>query len=107
MANIRWTVIVQTGWVAVAFAHLPLDAVFVAFIVLGAFELALPLLTQGSAGGTPGTLTMSPNGTACSPSSFSGRASSGPLRPRAPFWAVWTGPNGAATRSPWSSPAWD
>ncbi|MFD3477491.1 low temperature requirement protein A [Streptomyces sp. NPDC058695] len=53
MANIRWTVIVQVGWVVIAFTHLPLNAVFVAFIVLGALELALPLLTQGDAGGTP------------------------------------------------------
>ncbi|MFG2522300.1 low temperature requirement protein A [Streptomyces sp. NPDC048527] len=52
-ANIRWTVIVQVGWVVVAFTHLPLTAVFVAFIVLGALELALPVLTQGDAGGTP------------------------------------------------------
>ncbi|WP_406109761.1 low temperature requirement protein A [Streptomyces sp. NBC_01003] len=53
MANIRWTVIVQVGWVVIAFTHLPLNAVFAAFIVLGAFELALPVLTQGDAGGTP------------------------------------------------------
>lgn len=53
MANIRWTVIAQAGWVAIAFAHLPLTAVFVAFILLGALELTLPVLTQGSAGGTP------------------------------------------------------
>jgi low temperature requirement protein LtrA len=53
MANIRWTVIVQVGWVVIAFTHLPLNAVFVAFIVLGALELALPVLTQGGAGGTP------------------------------------------------------
>lgn len=53
MANIRWTAIVQVGWIVVAFTPLPLAAVFAAFIVLGALELALPLLTQGSAGGTP------------------------------------------------------
>ncbi|MFJ8664887.1 low temperature requirement protein A [Streptomyces sp. NPDC093600] len=53
MANIRWTVIVQAGWIVVAFVHMPIAAVFVAFGVLGAFELVLPVLTQGSAGGTP------------------------------------------------------
>ncbi|MFG2502188.1 low temperature requirement protein A [Streptomyces sp. NPDC048441] len=53
MANIRWTVIVQLAWIVVAFTHLPLAAVFTAFAVLGALELALPLLTQGGAGDTP------------------------------------------------------
>ncbi|MER0427066.1 low temperature requirement protein A [Streptomyces microflavus] len=53
LANIRWTVIAQVGWVVVGFTRLPIEAVFVAFIVLGALELALPLFTQGSAGGTP------------------------------------------------------
>ncbi|MFE6157776.1 low temperature requirement protein A [Streptomyces sp. NPDC056486] len=53
MANIRWISIVQLGWIVVAFTHLPLAAVFTAFIVLGALELALPLLAQGRAGGTP------------------------------------------------------
>ncbi|MZD03505.1 low temperature requirement protein A [Streptomyces sp. SID5785] len=53
MSNIRWTVIVQVGWVAIAFSHLPLPVVFVSFIVLGALELGLPVLAQGRAGGTP------------------------------------------------------
>ncbi|GGV70816.1 membrane protein [Streptomyces longisporoflavus] len=53
MANIRWTAIVQIGWIVIAFTALPLAAVFTAFIVLGALELGLPLLAQGSAGGTP------------------------------------------------------
>ncbi|MFE4454014.1 low temperature requirement protein A [Streptomyces sp. NPDC056796] len=53
MANIRWTAAVQVGWTAVAFTHLPLAAVFAAFVVLGALELALPVLAQGGAGGTP------------------------------------------------------
>ncbi|MVO85196.1 low temperature requirement protein A [Streptomyces sp. p1417] len=52
-ANIRWTVIAQAGWIVVGFAHLPLVAVFVAFVVLAVLELVLPVLTQGSAGGTP------------------------------------------------------
>ncbi|MFD4635325.1 low temperature requirement protein A [Streptomyces sp. NPDC058284] len=52
-ANIRWTVIAQLGWVVVAFTPLPLAAVFIAFVLLGALELGLPVLTQGSAGGTP------------------------------------------------------
>lgn len=53
LANILWTVIAQVGWVVVGFTRLPIEAVFVAFVVLGALELALPLFTQGSAGGTP------------------------------------------------------
>ncbi|WP_329218474.1 low temperature requirement protein A [Streptomyces microflavus] len=53
LANIRWTVIAQVGWVVVGFTRLPIEAVFAAFVVLGALELALPLFTQGSAGGTP------------------------------------------------------
>ncbi|MFJ4963151.1 low temperature requirement protein A [Streptomyces sp. NPDC088729] len=53
MATIRWTVAVQAGWIVVAFVKLPLAAVFTAFIVLGTLELALPMITQGSAGGTP------------------------------------------------------
>ncbi|MEV6753077.1 low temperature requirement protein A [Streptomyces sp. NPDC051214] len=52
-ANIRWTLIAQAGWIVVGFTELPLAAVLVAFAVLGALELALPLLTQGRAGGTP------------------------------------------------------
>ncbi|MGW0905727.1 low temperature requirement protein A [Streptomyces sp. NPDC002853] len=52
-ANIRWTVIAQAGWIVVGFTELPLAAVLVAFVVLGVLELALPLLTQGRAGGTP------------------------------------------------------
>ncbi|MFD9502792.1 low temperature requirement protein A [Streptomyces sp. NPDC060035] len=53
MANIRWTVIAQLGWIVVGFTHPPLAVAFVAFAVLGALELAVPVLTQGSAGGTP------------------------------------------------------
>ncbi|QXJ20956.1 low temperature requirement protein A [Actinomadura graeca] len=53
MANIRWTVIAQVGWIVVGFAHLPLPAVFAGFAVFGALELLLPVLTQGGAGGTP------------------------------------------------------
>ncbi len=53
MANIRWTVIAQAGWIVVGFVELPLAAVFTAFVVLAILELALPLLTQGGAGGTP------------------------------------------------------
>lgn len=53
MANIRWTLIVQACWIVVAFVHMPIAVVFVVFGVLGTLELALPVLTQGSAGGTP------------------------------------------------------
>nr|WP_237549702.1 low temperature requirement protein A [Streptomyces sp. SID1034] len=53
LANIRWTLIVQAGWIVVAFVHMPISAVFAAFGVLGALELVLPVLTQGFAGGTP------------------------------------------------------
>ncbi|MFH8793691.1 low temperature requirement protein A [Streptomyces sp. NPDC017941] len=52
-ANIRWTVIAQIGWAVVGFADLPPAAVFAAFVVLAILELVLPVLTQGSAGGTP------------------------------------------------------
>ncbi|MFJ9036826.1 low temperature requirement protein A [Streptomyces sp. NPDC102406] len=53
VANMRWTVIAQVCWIIVAFLHLPIAAVFVAFGALGVLELVLPVLTQGSAGGTP------------------------------------------------------
>ncbi|MET8686571.1 low temperature requirement protein A [Streptomyces sp. NPDC004732] len=53
MANIRWTVIAQVGWVVVGFVHLPLAVLFPAFVVLAVLELVLPVLTQGGAGGTP------------------------------------------------------
>lgn len=53
MANIRWTVIVQVGWIAVAFVPLPLASAFIAVVVLGAVELLIPVLTHGRAGETP------------------------------------------------------
>lgn len=53
MAYIRWTALAQAGWLVVAFAPLPVGVVFAAFLVLGALELLLPVLTQGSADGTP------------------------------------------------------
>lgn len=53
LAGIRWTVTAQLGWIVVGFSELPSTAVFAAFIVLGALELLLPLLTQGGAGRTP------------------------------------------------------
>ncbi|WP_432029026.1 low temperature requirement protein A [Streptomyces sp. 1222.5] len=52
-ANIRWTVLAQAGWVVVGFAELPLAVTFVAFALLGAVELLLPVFSQGGAGGTP------------------------------------------------------
>ncbi|MFE2021556.1 low temperature requirement protein A [Streptomyces sp. NPDC059499] len=52
-ANIRWIVTAQLGWVVVGFTQPPLGVAFVAFAVLGALELAVPVLTQGGAGGTP------------------------------------------------------
>lgn len=53
-ANIRWTAVAQVGWIVVAFVTgLPLAVAFPAFLVLGALELLLPVLTQGEAGGTP------------------------------------------------------
>ncbi|MFE6038575.1 low temperature requirement protein A [Streptomyces sp. NPDC056452] len=52
-ANIRWIVTAQLGWVVVGFTQPQLAVAFAAFAVLGALELAVPLLTQGSAGGTP------------------------------------------------------
>ncbi|MEU5837536.1 low temperature requirement protein A [Streptomyces diacarni] len=53
MANIRWTVLVQAGWIVVGFVPMPLSAAFVGFAVLAVGELVLPVLTQGEAGGTP------------------------------------------------------
>ena len=53
MRNIRWVVLVQLGWIAIAFTHPTLAVAFVAFAVLGAVELLLPLLAQGRSGGTP------------------------------------------------------
>ncbi|MEU7219153.1 low temperature requirement protein A [Nocardia iowensis] len=53
IANIRWIVIVQIGWVVVGFVHMPIGAVLVAVVLLGLLELCLPLLTQGGAAGTP------------------------------------------------------
>ncbi|MFD9542315.1 low temperature requirement protein A [Streptomyces sp. NPDC060022] len=52
-ANIRWTVTAQLGWVAVGFTQPPLAVAFASFAVLGTLELAVPVLTQGNAGGTP------------------------------------------------------
>lgn len=52
-ANIRWTVIAQVGWIVVAFTHPPLTVVVIVCVALGVLELLLPVLTQGSAGGTP------------------------------------------------------
>ncbi|MFG3258856.1 low temperature requirement protein A [Streptomyces sp. NPDC048172] len=53
MASIRWTVIVQAGWLVVAFAPLPLAVMAPTLAVLAVLELLLPALTQGGAGGTP------------------------------------------------------
>lgn len=53
MANIRWTLIAQAGWIVVAFTPLPIAVAFAAFAVLAALELALPVFAQGSAVGTP------------------------------------------------------
>lgn len=52
-SNVRWIVIVQAGWIAVAFVPLPLVGAFIAVVVLGVLELLIPVLTQGRAGGTP------------------------------------------------------
>jgi low temperature requirement protein LtrA len=53
MANILWIVLVQFGWIAIAFVHLSLPVVLACFVALGAMELGLPVLAQGDAGGTP------------------------------------------------------
>ncbi|MFD4024920.1 low temperature requirement protein A [Streptomyces sp. NPDC058576] len=50
LANIRWTVVAQVGWVVLAFVGLPVYAVFAAFAVLGALELALPVFVAAGAG---------------------------------------------------------
>jgi low temperature requirement protein LtrA len=53
MANIRWTVVCQVGWVVFALVRLPTVLVFVAFALLAVLEFVLPALSQGRAGGTP------------------------------------------------------
>lgn len=106
MTNIRWTVIAQAGWIVVGFVELPLAAVFTAFVVLAILELALPLLTQGGAGEHPGTPTMSPSGTACSPSSPWARASSARSPPPVTCSEARTERTGAGTPSPSWSPEW-
>ncbi|MFF0724456.1 low temperature requirement protein A [Streptomyces sp. NPDC004134] len=53
MANIRWTVIAQAGWLVVGFTRLSFALVIVAYVVFTALELLLPVFTQGGAGGTP------------------------------------------------------
>lgn len=52
-ANILWTLVAQVGWTVVGFGHLPLLAVIVSVIVIGALELLLPMFAQGGAGSTP------------------------------------------------------
>ncbi len=53
LANIRWTALVQVGWVALAFSSPPLAVTLAAFGVLAALELLVPVFAQGNAGGTP------------------------------------------------------
>lgn len=52
-ANMRWTVLVQTGWVVAGFVPLPLPVVVAGCVVLAVLELLLPVFTQGDAAGTP------------------------------------------------------
>lgn len=52
-ASIRWTTIAQAGWLVVGFTGLTFTQVFVPYAVLTMLELLIPVLTQGSAGGTP------------------------------------------------------
>jgi low temperature requirement protein LtrA len=52
-SEILWTLIAQVCWTIVAFTHLPLVAVIAAIVVIGTLELLLPVLAQGTAGGTP------------------------------------------------------
>ncbi|MCW0190941.1 MAG: low temperature requirement protein A [Rhodococcus sp.] len=52
-ATIRWTVLAQIAWVIVAFSGLPNTVVVPAFVAIGALELLVPVLAQGSAGRTP------------------------------------------------------
>ncbi|WP_344533642.1 low temperature requirement protein A [Streptomyces albiaxialis] len=53
LAGIRWTVLIQIGWVVVAFTHPPLPVMVPALAALAILELLLAPLTQGGAGGTP------------------------------------------------------
>lgn len=53
MANIRWVLLLQIGWVVLALLHIGLVTAFIGAVVLGALELLLPVFAQGHADGTP------------------------------------------------------
>ncbi|WP_446665883.1 low temperature requirement protein A [Flexivirga sp. B27] len=53
LRNIRWLSIVQAGWVVFGFVSMPLAVTVLIGIFLGACELLIPVLAQGSANGTP------------------------------------------------------
>lgn len=51
--NITWTLIIQVGWVLVAFIGMSLWLTIVCAVILGTFELLIPVFAQGRASGTP------------------------------------------------------
>ncbi|WP_265442938.1 low temperature requirement protein A [Flexivirga meconopsidis] len=53
LRNIGWVMIAQVGWVIVAWTSMSMPLTFVCALVLGIFELLLPVLSQGQANGTP------------------------------------------------------
>jgi len=53
LRNAVWILIVQSAWVAIALVDLSLVPTFILIAVFGALELAIPVLTQGRADGTP------------------------------------------------------
>ncbi|MET8574080.1 low temperature requirement protein A [Streptomyces sp. NPDC005012] len=53
LTDMRWTALVQVGWVALALTRPSLAVALAAFAVLAALELLVPVFAQGGAGGTP------------------------------------------------------
>lgn len=53
LRNIRWMLLVQTGWVVFGFVPMPLSLTVVIGVCLGICELLIPVLAQGGANGTP------------------------------------------------------
>lgn len=72
--------VVQVGWIASIFLPLSVTFGLIAFALLACAEMIGPWLAESRRGGRPGTLTTSPNGTDCWPSSPSVRAWSAPSR---------------------------
>lgn len=52
-SHIRWTVFIQVAWVGLSFSGLPTLVMVPLFLMIGVFELLLPMITQGAADGIP------------------------------------------------------